>query len=153
MSSSKGSRLPSRPHLSVHVRCSHSPRAAYHRQVCPLVGLVPSLKLDVFSVRGEERAFGTMLAKVSEQMFRHAGDQVLVAKVGVWNGECGRAVLGRDGSFVKLPLCQRADVAPRCGIVYFLFMTSCTSDPPSRPLGRWRAGLLCRKGPQRTAGG
>ena len=46
--------------------------------------MVPSLKLDVFSVRGEERAFGAMLGKVSEQMFRHADDQELVAEVGTY---------------------------------------------------------------------
>ncbi len=50
-------------------------------QVRPLVGLLPSLQLDVFSVRQEERAFGALLHKVSEQMFRHADDEELVAQV------------------------------------------------------------------------
>ena len=86
---------PPSPHTDRSFLSSPPPTPPPPPQVLPLVSLLPALKLDVFSVRGEERAFGVLLQRVSEQMFRHA-DAPLVTAVPCAAG-------GRSGALGALP--------------------------------------------------
>ncbi|GAX82288.1 hypothetical protein CEUSTIGMA_g9717.t1 [Chlamydomonas eustigma] len=46
-----------------------------------LVGVIPKLNLDVFSMREEEHGFGALLQHVAEQMLRHADNDEVVNQV------------------------------------------------------------------------
>lgn len=46
-----------------------------------LVGLIPHLRLEVYTMGGREKEFGALVKLVSEQLFRHVDDLKTLAQV------------------------------------------------------------------------